>query len=103
MSLNFKIGYSAWGFLGDGIVDTPDGGRSHRPVLLHSLIQHGAKIIMLQKNRDLDETGVDLSQKGLGFDDSGFPDIDMLFLEYRWPIPGRNIGVSKKCKPGDSK
>ncbi len=95
MSLNFKIGYSAWGFLGDGIVDTPDGGRSHRPVLLQSLIQHGAKITMLQKNRDLDEAGVDLSTQELSFDDSGFPGIDMLFLEYRWPILGRNIDVSK--------
>ncbi|WP_405537498.1 hypothetical protein OG787_32255 [Streptomyces sp. NBC_00075] len=25
-----KIGYSFWGFLGPGITDTPDGGRSHR-------------------------------------------------------------------------
>ena len=29
MSLNFRIGYSAWGFLGNGVVDMLDGGRSY--------------------------------------------------------------------------
>ena len=94
MSLNFRIGYSAWGFLGNGVVDTPDGGRSHRMTLLKSLISRGMKIVMLQKNRDLDEAGIDLSTSSLSFDSFGFPDIDILFLEYRWPIPGRNTGIS---------
>ena len=96
MSLNFRIGYSAWGFLGDGVVDTPDGGRSHRMTLLQSLISRGVKIVMLQKNRDLDEVGIDFSTSSLSFDSFGFPDIDVLFLEYRWPIPGRNMGISIK-------
>ena len=95
MSSNFNVGYSAWGFLSDGIVDTPDGGRSHRPVLLDGLISHGAEIIMLQKDRDLHEAGVDVTKEHLRFDDKNFPDIDVLFLEYRWPIPGRNIEVEK--------
>lgn len=73
MSLNFRIGYSAWGFLGNGVVDTPDGGRSHRMTLLKSLISRGMKIVMLQKNRDLDEAGIDLSTSSLSFDSFGFP------------------------------
>lgn len=95
MSLNFKIGYSAWGFLGSGIVDTPDGGRSHRPVLLQELIKQGIDIIMLQRNRDLTETGTDFTSEHLRFEDINFPEVDLLFLEYRWPIPGRNVEVDK--------
>lgn len=89
-----KIGYSCWGFLGKGIIDTPDGGRSHRLVLLKELIRQGSTIIMLQKNRDLVECNQDFTQKKLSFG-NGFPQIDALFLEYRWKIPGRNCELSK--------
>lgn len=90
-----KIGYSCWGFLGKGITDTPDGGRSHRLTLINALIKQGADIIMLQKNRDYLECGKDFSKKHLSFH-SGFPEIDALFIEYRWRIPGRNYKVNKK-------
>jgi len=89
-----KIGYSCWGFLGNGILDTPDGGRSHRIVLLRELIKQGVDIIMLQKNRDLIEANQNFSIEHLTFD-SGFPEINALFLEYRWAIPGRNFNVDK--------
>jgi hypothetical protein len=82
------IGYSFWGFLGDGITDTPDGGRSHRRVLIDGLREHGHEVLFLQANRDLDEAGVDLT--GTYLWDRGLPEIDVLFLEWRWPIPGRN-------------
>lgn len=87
-----RIGYSCWGFLGNGILDTPDGGRSHRLTLLNELIKQGSTIVMLQENRDYTEVKQDFSEKNLFFN-SGFPNIDALFLEYRWIIPGRNVGV----------
>ncbi len=90
-----KIGYSCWGFLGKGITDTPDGGRSHRLTLINALIKQGADIVILQKNRDYLECGEDFSKKHLSFH-SRFPDIDALFIEYRWRIPGRNYKVNKK-------
>ncbi|MBN1263009.1 MAG: hypothetical protein JW991_01505 [Candidatus Pacebacteria bacterium] len=90
-----KLGYSCWGFLGKGVVDTPDGGRSHRLVLLKELIKRNFSIYMLQKNRDLIEAGDDFSSSYLSFRED-LPDIDALFLEYRWPIPGRNCQVDKK-------
>jgi hypothetical protein len=83
-----RIGYSFWGFLGPGVVDTPDGGRSHRRVLVDGLVASGHEIVFLQANRDLDEAGLDLT--GLYGWDAGLPDVDSLFLEWRWPIPGRN-------------
>ncbi len=83
-----RIGYSFWGFLGPGIVDTPDGGRSHRRVLVDGLVASGHEIVFLQANRDLDEAGLDLTSL---YDwDAGLPDVDALFLEWRWPIPERN-------------
>jgi hypothetical protein len=82
------IGYSFWGFLGPGVVDTPDGGRSHRRPLVDGLRQAGHDIVFLQPNRDLCDAGLDLSSSYRW--DAGMPDLDALFLEWRWPIHGRN-------------
>ena len=83
-----KIGYSFWGFLGPGITDTPDGGRSHRRPLIDGLITAGHEVVFLQRNRDLHEAGYDLRRR-YAWDD-GLPAIDALFLEWRWPVPGRS-------------
>lgn len=83
-----RIGYSFWGFLGPGVTDTPDGGRSHRRVLVDGLRSRGHDIVFLQPDRDHLEADVDLSEYYRW--DSGLPEIDVLFLEWRWPIPGRN-------------
>jgi hypothetical protein len=83
-----RIGYSFWGFLGPGIVDSPDGGRSHRRTLVDALIACGHDIVFLQPDRDLTEAGTDLSHYYIW--DAGMPDVDVLMLEWRWPIPGRN-------------
>lgn len=83
-----KIGYSFWGFLGNGITDTPDGGRSHRRPFIDALLSQGHDITFLQQNRDRLEAGDDL---GAAYTfDAGLPEIDVLFLEWRWPIAGRN-------------
>ena len=58
-----RIGYSFWGFLGPGITDTPDGGRSHRRTLIDGLTAAGHDIVFLQRNRDLDEAGHDLRHR----------------------------------------
>ncbi|MGH3754925.1 MAG: hypothetical protein ACRDRP_19950 [Pseudonocardiaceae bacterium] len=83
-----RIGYSFWGFLGPGVADTPDGGRSHRRVLVDGLRSRGHDIVFLQPDRDSAEAGLDLSEVYTW--DVGLPEIDVLFLEWRWPIPGRN-------------
>lgn len=92
--MSYKIGYSFWGFLGNGVVDTPDGGRFHRYDFLKEILKNGFEVILLQKNRDLVETGKDFSNNLMNFN-SLFPEIDILILEYRWPILGRNFGISK--------
>ncbi|MGW3774431.1 hypothetical protein [Actinomadura verrucosospora] len=84
-----KIGYSFWGFMGAGIIDTPDGGRSHRATLIDGLMAAGHHVVFLQANRDLDEARDDLGDRYTW--EQGLPDIDVLMCEWRWPIPGRNI------------
>ena len=83
-----RIGYSFWGFLGPGITDTPDGGRSHRRTLIDGIARSGHDVVFLQDNRDLTEAGQDL--RGCYLWDQGLPGIDLLFLEWRWPITGRS-------------
>lgn len=83
-----RIGYSMWGFLGEGIVDTPDGSRACRRPFVDGLVLAGNEVVFLQANRDLDEAGLDL--RGCYLWDEGFPDLDALILEWRWPLPGRN-------------
>ncbi|MFD7415099.1 glycosyltransferase family protein [Kitasatospora purpeofusca] len=83
-----RIGYSFWGFLGSGVTDTPDGGRSHRRTLLDGLTVRGHDVVLLQADRDLLEAGTDLTTSYEW--DGSLPEIDALFLEWRWPIPGRN-------------
>lgn len=84
-----SIGYSFWGFLGEGITETPDGGRSHRRTLLDGLLAAGHDLVLLQRNRDLAEAGADLRHR-YHWDEAGLPEIDALVLEWRWPIAGRN-------------
>lgn len=101
-----RIGYSAWGFVGDGVLDSPDGGRITRSLFLSHLIDKSHSVVWLQKNRDIDANAKPLfsvSQKpiyesdwektqlcDLQYTDS-FPQLDMLFLEWRWPLIGRNF------------
>ncbi|MGW6207028.1 glycosyltransferase family protein [Streptomyces sp. NPDC055089] len=86
-----KIGYSFWGFLGNGVTDTPDGGRSHRRPFIDALLDRGHDIVFLQADRDRLEVDDDLG--GTYVFDDGVPDIDVLFLEWRWAITGRNTTV----------
>jgi hypothetical protein len=83
-----RIGYSFWGFLGPGVIDTPDGGRSHRRGLIDGLRSRGHRVVFLQADRDRLEADQALTE--FTWDSEGLPEIDLLFLEWRWAIPGRN-------------
>ncbi|HZN18532.1 MAG TPA: hypothetical protein VFB84_10175 [Micromonosporaceae bacterium] len=58
-----RIGYSMWGFLGTGTLDTPDGSRSYRRAMVDALIATGHEVVFLQNNRDLFEARVDLRDR----------------------------------------
>lgn len=78
-----KIGYSFWGFLApfekNTHVNTPDGSRGDRLCFVNELIAQGHEVIRLQKMRE------DEPYPGTVVDDTGFPDVDIVYCEWRWP------------------
>lgn len=83
-----RIGYSCWGFLGVGVLDTPDGSRSYRRPFVDGLMAAGHEVLLLQANRDMVEAGQDLGDRYRWSND--LPSLDAVVLEWRWPLPGRN-------------
>lgn len=86
-----KLGISYWGFCepfeASKEAKTPDGHRYGRPIMVDSLVGRGHEVYSLQTRRE------SAPYPGLKYDD-GFPDIDILFVEWRWPTY-KNSGSSK--------
>lgn len=87
-----KIGYSYWGFCESHaqsrIAQTPDGLRFCRPLFVEELIRRGHEVIALQTQREETPT------EGLQFDATGYPELDVVLFEWRWPTY-KNFGSSK--------
>jgi hypothetical protein len=94
-----RVGYSFWGFIGPGILDTPDGGRSHRGTLIRGLLDRGHELVLLQPDRDELEAGRPHELASFLSWHDGLPEIDLLWLEWRWTIPGRNTPADRG-RPG---
>jgi len=86
-----KIGLSYWGFCEDFnasvIANTPDGHRYGRPVLVNALNSRGHEVIALQERREA------VPYPLLTYD-AGYPDLDVVFFEWRWPTY-KNSGENK--------
>jgi hypothetical protein len=112
-----RIGYSYWGFLGDNKIEgdshvsTPDGNATYSWSLLHEMQERGHQTFLMQKDRDF--AGVARfgvanfasfsQQKRLAAwaaarqtYGANFPELDVLLLEWRFPIFGRN------CQPNSN-
>ncbi len=115
-----RIGYSYWGFLGDHKEDkdgnelsTPDGNASYSWALIWRLQQDNHLVYMMQEDRDwaafkrygkFDFASFATEKRFNSYLGMGrtmmterryeathkFPDLDLLLLEWRFPIPGRN-------------
>jgi len=87
-----KIGISYWGFCEKfsdcNVANTPDGHRYGRPVLVDDLTKRGHQVYAMQQKREI------LSYPNLTYADGYFPDLDVLFVEWRWPIY-KNSGPDK--------
>lgn len=119
-----KIGYSFWGFLGDRKVgpqgvelSTPDGNATYSWSIVWEAMKRNHVVVPLQEERD--KHGIDLygdklfrafsTQKrsdvythlcrsGHGWNDGShekFPELDVILVEWRFPIAGRNTSDSK--------
>jgi hypothetical protein len=89
-----RIGISYWGFcepLGtSGEAKTPDGHRYGRPIFIAAAHAAGHQVYSLQSRREV------VPYNNVKYDE-GFPDIDVLFVEWRWPTY-KNSG-DKKSEP----
>jgi hypothetical protein len=78
-----KVGFSFWGFLTplekNAYVNTPDGERGNRVDFVDELLKRGHEVIRLQVQRD------DEPYPGIYTDSTGFPDVDVVYCEWRWP------------------
>jgi hypothetical protein len=112
-----RLGYSFWGFLGDMKLDkngnpfsSPDGNASYSWSIIWGAQQRGWDVFSMQQDRDVPgymiydfrnfsafcqkERLEAWLQTGDTFGQD-LPDLDVLLVEWRWPIAGRNCGVSK--------
>lgn len=80
-----NLGLSYWGICASfddhrfEISDTPDGHRFGRPIFIDAMVSRGHRVIALQNMRE------HVPYKQLMYaDPRSFPDIDVLFIEWRW-------------------
>jgi hypothetical protein len=122
---NKIVGYSFWNYLSDIEPDSPGGGNFYIPDLILEMKKRDWKVIPLQENRDkllADQRKCDIpfgdnfipevrkecydylfetkKDGSVGFVDikgifCEFPKLDLLILEWRWPIAGRNTQEDK--------
>jgi hypothetical protein len=78
-----KVLYSFWGFLTplekNTVVNTPDGERGNRVDFVNEMLLRGHTPIQLQRMRDEEP------YPGVEYSETGFPDGDILYVEWRWP------------------
>lgn len=116
-----RLGYSYWGFLGDYKMDadgnelsTPDGNATYGWSIIHEAQRRGWLVFSLQEDRDIHawrKMGPDLfgafsKEKRTAaynnmykMDGTELPDLDVVLVEWRFPIPGRNT-PDVKGQPG---
>jgi hypothetical protein len=78
-----QVGFSYWGFCEKfndcNVSNTPDGHRYGRPIFVDALIEKGHNVYALQQKRE------SFCYPGLVYAEGHFPEIDVLFIEWRWP------------------
>lgn len=108
-----RVGYSFWGFLSDykikngKEISTPDGTAFYAWSIIHALLEAKHKVYRMMPDRDneaIEKFGKVIfssfaKEKRYNAYKSminGWPnDLDVLLMEWRFPIPGRNCKISK--------
>jgi len=113
--MSLRIGLSFWGFLGDNKIDNggaeisaPDGNATYSWSIIWEMQRRGHIVYAMQEDRDWPAfkrwgSGNFASfAKEKRFDSyrnlkptfgHNFPELDILLLEWRWPIDGRNCEI----------
>ena len=113
-----KIGYSFWGFLADikmengKMISTPDGNAFYSWSIIHALLMSGHEVYRMMPDRDeeaVEEFGKSVFSsfaKEKRYNayktmiDEWPDDLDVLLMEWRFPIPGRNCAPFEKYPAG---
>lgn len=109
-----RIGYSFWGYLGDRKYDacgqpvsTPDGNATYSWALVWEAVRRGHEVFPMQLDRDAagwekygpalfasfsrrKRADAYLHLRERDTRGEALPELDLLLVEWRWPIPGRN-------------
>ena len=117
-----KIGYSFWGFTSDyklrnnEEVSSPDGCFLYVWSIFQELVKRGHQVYRMMPDQDdeaVKKHGRDAfslfskDKRYLAYhqvmqaDLNNLPDLDILFLEWRWPVDGKNINVGQNKKDPD--
>lgn len=109
-----RVGYSYWGFISDykleggQHISAPDGNATYSWALIHALQEKGHEVWAMQKDRDREafqwrgsKIFADFSQheRLWGYQRMRqthghlLPELDVLLVEWRFPIPGRNCSI----------
>ena len=114
MSKSYKLGYSFFGFLSDykikdgKEISAPDGNSTYSSYLIYELLKRNCEVWQLMPNRDVESVekfGKDAfkafsqekrwkvyneTKKFNILNDETYPELDVLLVEWRFEIPGRN-------------
>lgn len=86
-----KICFSAWGYLekpdDSHVIETPDGLRGERYLVIDEMLARGHDVFWVQKRRET------VPYPGVTYTDD-IPDCDVIFFEWRWQILGKSMGES---------
>jgi hypothetical protein len=75
------------------IVETPDGLRGERCLLVDEFVERGDIPITLQSRLERGR------YPGVFYDPNGFPSLDVLFIEWRWLRPGKDtVDWDRQCE-----
>jgi hypothetical protein len=87
-----KCGISFWGYLAHSCdqieVETPDGLRGERAFFVSELLRRGHTVAQLQKR--LEHVPFSAAGSEVSCEPTEFPDIDVLFVEWRWKRLGKS-------------
>lgn len=120
-----RVGYSFWGFLGDNKYDThgnrvstPDGNATYSWSIIWEAMRRGYTVHAMQDDRDWTGWKIDKEENFASFSKEKrtkmyldlkhtfgsseiMPELDVLLVEWRFPIPGRNcIADDPNAVPG---
>lgn len=92
-----RVLFSFWGILAredeQTFVETPDGLRGERSFFVDELLRRGHTVIQAQRSHDPKQYSciVDGERRETMIDATGFPEVDVVFVEWRWKRLGKSL------------